>query len=110
VGAAVVAGGREFTAGVIARIGARVRAGGLTRAALSREVCDWLGWRDAMGRQEMSCRRALQRLEQAGRIEVPAARARAGCPRAGAGAGSPVSGFDARSTRSDRAPITVVDS
>jgi hypothetical protein len=76
VGAAVVAGGREFTPGVIARIGARVRAGGLTRAALSREVCEWLGWRDPTGRlQEMSCRMALQRLEQAGRIELPAARA-----------------------------------
>ena len=73
----VVVCGREFTPGLIRRIGARVRSGGaeLTRAALSREVCEWSDWRDPAGRlQEMSARVALQRLEELGHIELPAAR------------------------------------
>jgi len=74
VAGTVVVCGREFTPGVLGRIRARVRSGGnaLTRAALSREVCAWMEWRDPLGRlQEMSARVALQRLEESGHIELP---------------------------------------
>jgi hypothetical protein len=48
---------------------------GLSRAALSREVCEHLNWRAENGRlQEMSCRVALLRLAGRGVIELPAAR------------------------------------
>lgn len=69
--------GREFTLKLIARIQARVDAGGedLTRAALSREVCEWLDWRDPRGRlQEMSCRVGLLRLEASGHVALPQSR------------------------------------
>ena len=48
---AVVVCGREVTPGTLARIRARVRSGGdeLTRAALARDLCDWLDWRDPSG-------------------------------------------------------------
>jgi len=78
VDGAVVVCGREFRPEVVTRIRERVASGGvgLTRSALSREVCDWLNWRDPTGRlQEMSCRRALQRLSELERITLPAARA-----------------------------------
>jgi hypothetical protein len=73
----VVACGREFTPGTLARIRARVRSGGddLTRAGLARDLCDWMDWRDPAGRvQEMSARVALLRLERGGHIELPSAR------------------------------------
>jgi len=73
----VVVCGRKFTPKLIARIQARVDVGGedLTRAALSREVCEWLDWRDPRGRlQEMSCRVGLQQLEKLGQLELPAPR------------------------------------
>jgi len=76
--------GREFTPDVMARLRARIRAGGeeLTRAALSREVCEWVNWRARNGQlQEMSCRVALQRLDELGHIELPAARPCAGTQR-----------------------------
>lgn len=51
----------------------------LSRAALSRRVCQWLNWRAANGRcKEMSCRLALRRLEQRGQLVLPAARSRPG--------------------------------
>jgi hypothetical protein len=47
----------------------------LSRAALSRKVCEQLHWRAENGRlQEMSCRVALVRLDERGVIELPAAR------------------------------------
>lgn len=76
---AVVVCGREFTPRTLARIRARVRSGGdeLTRAALSRELCQWMDWRDPSGRpQEMSARVALARLEHVGHIELPQTRGR----------------------------------
>jgi hypothetical protein len=88
VAGAVLVCGREFTPKLLARIRARVHSGGdeLTRAALSRELCEWTDWRDPAGRvQEMSARVALQRLEKSGQIELPVARASAsgnrGCRR-----------------------------
>ena len=51
----------------------------LSRAALSRRVCQWLSWRAANGRwKQMSCRLALRRLEQQGQLVLPAARSRPG--------------------------------
>ena len=48
----------------------------LTRTALSREVCTWLGWQGDDGRlKDMSCRVALLKLERRGLIELPARRA-----------------------------------
>jgi Domain of unknown function (DUF4338)/Transposase Tn5 dimerisation domain/Transposase DNA-binding len=45
----------------------------MTRSALSRRVCDWLGWRSATGEPcEVSCRKALLALERRGLIALPA--------------------------------------
>jgi hypothetical protein len=47
----------------------------LSRNGLAQKVCVELDWRDAMGRPKaMGCRAALLRLEQEGRIVLPAAR------------------------------------
>ena len=72
-----VAGGREFPPDVIARICDAVASDvELTRTELSRRVCEWLSWRQPNGRlREVSCRVALQALEQRGAIELPASRA-----------------------------------
>ncbi len=74
---AVQAGGREFSAEVIERIRDAVATDAeLTRTDLSRRVCQWLSWRQPNGRlREMSCRVALQALEQRGVIELPPSRA-----------------------------------
>lgn len=69
-------GGQHFSAAVIDEI-RRLTDGGsdLTRAELSRQVCDLLGWRSANGRRkEMTCRKALLSLERRGLIELPPAR------------------------------------
>ena len=67
---------REFTDETVERIGQVVReTADLTRSALSRLVCGWLGWKDAAGRaKESSCRALLVKLERRGSIESPAAR------------------------------------
>ena len=45
----------------------------LTRTALSREVCTWLGWQGADGQpQDVSCRVALLELARRGIIPLPA--------------------------------------
>ena len=69
--------GQNFTEDILERIRSQVReVATLTRSALSREVCDWLGWRDAGGRlKEMSCRTALLKLSDRGLIELPAPKA-----------------------------------
>jgi hypothetical protein len=47
----------------------------LTRTGLSREVAQWLDWRDARGRlKDMGCRAALLKLARRGVIELPPAR------------------------------------
>jgi hypothetical protein len=47
----------------------------LSRSALSRRVCGWLGWHDASGKpKEVSSRKALVELERRGVISLPAAR------------------------------------
>lgn len=67
--------GHEFSEATLTRIRSRLRSDAtLTRSALSREVCEWLGWRTHDGRpKEVNCRVALQRLAQRGLIELPAA-------------------------------------
>ena len=67
---------REFTDETVERIGQVVReTADLTRSALPRLVCGWLGWKDAAGRaKESSCRALLVKLERRGSIESPAAR------------------------------------
>jgi hypothetical protein len=72
----VVVGGRLFSAAVLERIRARVRAEAeLTRAALARGVCEWLEWTRPNGKWgEMGCRVALRKLEQRGVLSLPAPR------------------------------------
>jgi Druantia protein DruA/Transposase DNA-binding/Transposase Tn5 dimerisation domain len=46
----------------------------LSRRALSRRVCEWLGWRGVNGKlKEVSCRKALLKLHRHGHIVLPAA-------------------------------------
>ena len=72
--------GQEFEDEVVRRIrGAVAEEPELTRAALSRRVCQWLNWRAANGRlKEMSCRLALRSLEQRDQLVLPPARSRPG--------------------------------
>ena len=67
--------GQTFTASTIERIRAAVAAeSGLTRSALSRRVCEWLGWHDAKCKpKEVSSRKALVELERRGLITLPEA-------------------------------------
>lgn len=67
---------REISEEVLSRIRERVRSDAtLTRSALSREVCEWMGWLTLGGRpKEVSCRLRLQKLQRLGVIELPAAR------------------------------------
>jgi hypothetical protein len=66
--------GRDFSEAILARIRLRVEGDpALTRTALSREVCTWLGWQGADGQpKDMSCRVALLKLARRGVIELPA--------------------------------------
>jgi len=68
--------GREFPAEVIARIRQTVQEEPeVSRAALSRLVCQWLNWRQPNGKwREMSCRVALHKLAQRQLIVLPTAR------------------------------------
>jgi len=44
----------------------------LSRAALSRRVCEWLNWRTARGKlKQVNCRVALQKLHRRGAIQLP---------------------------------------
>lgn len=69
--------GREFSEEILTRIRSRVAGdAALTRTALSREVCAWLGWQDTHGQpKDMSCRVALLKLSRRKIIELPAGRA-----------------------------------
>ncbi len=65
--------GREFTGSELERIQALIAENpSLNRAALSRLVCDALGWRRANGgRKDMSCRVAMLRMERDGLLRLP---------------------------------------
>jgi hypothetical protein len=69
--------GHDFSEEILARIRSRVKGDPvLTRTALSRKVCTWLGWQGAEGQpKDMSCRVALLKLARRGVIELPAAQA-----------------------------------
>ena len=62
--------GQLFSQQTIGRIEATIaREPGISRVALSRRVCGWLGWTNAKGKyKEMSCRVALLRLDRRGVI------------------------------------------
>jgi len=70
----MVVEGLEFTEELVGRICAEVREHpDVSRSALSRQVCQWAGWKSASGRwREMSCRLALRELERGGHITLPA--------------------------------------
>jgi hypothetical protein len=74
--------GQDFSEQLIGRIRSRVQHDpSLTRTRLSREVCEWLEWRDPQGRlKPMSCRVALLKLARSRLIELPEARARPPAP------------------------------
>lgn len=65
--------GQEFSLDIISRI-ARVVTDtpGTSRRQLSRQVCEWLGWRTTKGAfQEGSCRKALALLNRRGVLSLP---------------------------------------
>jgi hypothetical protein len=66
--------GRNFSEEMLTRIRSRVESDpALTRTALSREVCTWLGWQGADGQpKDMNCRVALLKLARRGVIPLPA--------------------------------------
>lgn len=79
----MVIAGRDFSDEIIARIRATVcTTAKLTRGALARKVCEWLGWHGTDGRpKEISCRVTLNRLQQRGLIALPPARPVSFAPR-----------------------------
>jgi hypothetical protein len=78
MGNSVVACGQVFPHAVVERIKAAVRDHPQwTRADLARNVCDWLDWRAANGKDKaVNCRVALVRLERRGLITLPPPRRR----------------------------------
>lgn len=73
----MVIGGREITPSIIKRIQAAVsKKPGLSRAQLSRKVCEWLDLRDKKGKlREVSCRLGMLKLYRRGMIALPPAAA-----------------------------------
>jgi len=69
----MIAFGQEFKPEMISRIEALLEAEpGISRRALSRRVCEWLDWRSPNGNlKDMSCRKALLKLQTMGAIELP---------------------------------------
>lgn len=65
--------GQDFSRSILDRIQEAVRAEpGISRLELSRRVCEWLDWRSPSDRlQEMSCRKALAKLDRCGVLDLP---------------------------------------
>lgn len=65
--------GQHFPQSVVERIQETIRTEpSMSRLELSRRVCEWLSWRSPSGRlQEMSCRKALAKLNQRGVVDLP---------------------------------------
>ncbi len=65
--------GRHFDDQLVTRIQREIELDpSVSRRALSRQVCLWLDWRNEAGKlKEMSCRVALGRLHQQGRLQLP---------------------------------------
>ena len=63
----------QFNEELILRIQSRVEEDPtLSRRQLSREICQWMGWRSRNGRlQEMGCRKALANLNRRGELSLP---------------------------------------
>jgi hypothetical protein len=74
----VVVCGQVFPRAILKRIDLAVRHHPeRSRADLARQVCHWLDWRSANGKdKEVACRVALLRLERRGFIDLPPARRR----------------------------------
>ena len=72
----VVVCGQVFSHAILKRINVAVRDHPQwTRADLARQVCDWLDWRAANGKDKaVACRVALVRLKRRGLINLPPAR------------------------------------
>ena len=72
----VVVCGQVFPRAILERINVAVSDNPhWSRADLARQVCDWLDWRAANGKdKEVTCRLALVRLERRGLISLPAPR------------------------------------
>lgn len=65
--------GRDFGSDDLARIRVLAAESGTTRRAISRRVCEELGWRKPDGGlKEMSCRVALLRMQTDGLVRLPA--------------------------------------
>lgn len=77
--------GQWFSAEVVGRIADLINAEpNLTRRRLSRQVCEWLDWRDPLGKaREMNARKALLELERRGAVKLPAAKKVANFERGG---------------------------
>ena len=75
--------GQWFGRDGVERITATVQAEpSISRRALSRRVCEWLGWHGVNGTpRDVSCRKALLELERRGHVHLPACRAQPGCAR-----------------------------
>ncbi|MBI2191400.1 MAG: IS4 family transposase [Planctomycetes bacterium] len=65
--------GRHFSPEVIRRIEGTVKVRpSISRRTLSREVCQWMNWRGPNGKlQEMSCRKALLKLQEQKKLALP---------------------------------------
>ena len=65
--------GQQFTEKIISRIKKFIKQDPKeSRRSLSRRVCKIMGWRSVNGRlQDMSCRKALQKLDKLGVIKLP---------------------------------------
>lgn len=65
--------GQDFSQSVVDRIQQTVVSEpSISRLELSRRVCQWLDWRSPNGRlQDMSCRKALAKLQRRGLLDLP---------------------------------------
>jgi len=70
----VTIGNRTFSDEILARITQTIKdAPNISRRQLSLRVCDWMDWRNRVGRlQDMCCRKALLELHRKGVVELPA--------------------------------------
>ena len=65
--------GLEFSSSIIDRVGQIItNIPGLSRRALSQQVCELFNWRSRSGKlQDGNCRKALNKLHQQGVLELP---------------------------------------
>lgn len=100
--------GQEFSDDIIRRIETTAESNPtMSRLALSRLVCEWLGWRRENGQwKDMSCRVALLKLHRLGKLHLPPAAIRP-APRSVVG-NDFVSGKHIQCGLSDLGPIELV--